>query len=1220
MYSVVEYFDEWIMCLKGIKMINQFELQKDSSLINSYLIKHNTHPIDEYVEFAWNPALFFAKIILASQNNTTLNENSIQTEIAKYNQVKGTNVSLDFLLNRFWLRKVLGQIKISASVLRLFLVDEIVEIPEEINDDDELIENFRFMCFLIKKYKYEDSRTCEIPAEEFGSIYAKFRNFYPKMPKLDTLLQDYLITKENEKYVFVLWRLEQNFKKSFLSAYILYSLFQNSDPSQDAKILKEWLVATRFIFCPEAFESLSEWYKERYVKTALELLRNELDLEDGHENEKFLLNEDLCNYSNYSAKDILLKNGLSNYTIESKEPFVRWLKFFSNREGGVDLLDFSIREDCVKLLQSLLIYIIRNLKAIDVLGLFENKSYLLYQAVFYLIRSNPAYLLAFIDDERYGLIFFCSFLMLCEDSFNKRFDEEHIPFKLINKYTVLFCEKNLICKENYHDASLLLMFLFQGVYNGKWPSLYRIVYEKICPLPLFKNPTKAFITAALDCCEKNAKDIWKQRIQQIKICEFKYLFFFYTKARTFDNNQCFELIRTLYENSVLRNEKFNYWSEWNEIESLEWELFFKRLYELGKLRAFCLSIFSCLNFDENESDFDKKYSGPKKLRLHLKILCSVYSEWRKYESNEKVEILEECIVTVLRNCFENKIEEKKIAVFNQLYESRWGADFSTELFSQVMDVLRSFSEPNRKTVLQAMSKGDDLRLMIKAYNLMGDEEDRCFLKGVMDFSTDVEKSISFFDDYISFLQDLYNSHINNELADKLFEKLDSSIKNRAKGVIIAPFVLNAQILKLYSLFWHDDEMGLLKYKCSYKDPDGRYRDGLISLENERYFLLTLMYVKSGKNDDAWRTIKRIRCQDSDFYALKYKSFALYVSVFYSENGCNYAELLKQCDSLIGMTKNKMGENEKVSYDGLQYLYYAKAILLEKIGDCEKLYQFYNSVEDDYHAELEFSKPLVTCLLNQGRNVEAIKVYNVIRLSEKEKSEYEKLKKSIPAEDEISRLARSYKDILCLSKEDRFKVLPDAVCKHRENVGSFILHSVCFCLNRILNKIHTLKQLPEDNKTDLIQITLESYLRTLNYEIDKDQPRQGLSSSKKQAGELDFVLDFDTYSVVLEAVRCDSFSQNVRDHILKTSHYDSSKRIIVNLMYYEGDNSDFLKHCEIIAQKSSNNSDVVYPQNFKCLSSKDISNEFGNASIKVLKNTHENELEFYHIFVNLSYAD
>ena len=1200
-------------------MIEDYILQKDCNLINSYLIKNEFRPKEKYIDFSWNAALFFSKIILASQNHTVLTETAIQAEIAEYNQAKGTNVSLNYLLNRFWLRKVLGQIKISEAILRLFSDDEIVEFPEEINDG-KLTENFRFMEFLVKKYKYEDSRSCDISSEVFDSIYTEFKIFFPKMPELDALLREYSITKEKDKYVFVLWRIELKIDKGFLSSCILYSLFQNRDPSQDAELLKEWLAATKFIFCPEAFESLSEWHKERYIKTALELLKNEYDLENGHESEKFLLNEDLCNCSNYSAKDIILKNGLSSYTIETKEPFVRWLKFFSNRERGVDLLDFSIRKDCVKLLQSLLIYAIRNPRAIDVLDLFENKSYLLYQTLFYLTRFNPTHLLAFIDDKRYGLFFFCSFLMLCEDSFNKRFADEHIPFKLVNKYTILFCEKNLICKENYYDASLLLMFLIEGMYNSRWPALYRNVYEKVCTLPLFKMPTKAFVVEALSCCEKNAKNIWSQHIWQIKICEFKYLFFFHTKAESLEKKQCFDLIKALYENSVLKNEKFNYWSEWNEIESLEWELFFNQLCELGQLRDFCLSIFGYLSFDENESDFEKKYSGPKKLRLHLKLLCSVYSEWKKYESNEKIEMLEECIVKILQNCFVNKIEEKKIAVFNLLYESNLGFDFSTELFPQVIDVLKSFSEPNRKKSLLALSKGDDLRLMTKTYNLMDDEEDQRFLKGLMDFSTDVEKSISFFDDYISFLQDLYSSHINNEFADELFEKLDRSIKNRAKGLIIAPFVLKEQILKLYCLVWHDDELGLLEYKCPYMDPDGRYRDDLLHLENERCFLLTLMYMKNGKNEDARKNVKRIRCQDSDYFALKYKSFVLYISVFYLENRCNYAELLKQCDSLIGLTKNKMRGDEKISYDGLPYLYYAKASLLEKIGDSDKLYQFYNSVENDYHTKLEFAKPVVTCLLNKGRNVEAFKACNAIRPSEKEKLEYEKLKKSIPAENEISRLAGSYKEIICLSKEDRFKVLPDVVCKHRENVGSFILHSVCFCLNKIIGKIQTLKQLPEDNKTDLIQIMLEAYLKTLNYENDKDQPHRGLSSSKKQAGELDFVLDFDTYSVVFEAVRCDSFSQNVRDHILKIFHYDSSKSVFVNLMYYEGKNSNFLNCWRNIIKKLSNNSDVVYPQNFRCLSFKDISNEFGNASIKILKNTHENELEFYHLFVNLNYAD
>lgn len=1200
-------------------MIDTYHLQQDENVINSYLKKINTHSSESYVELAWDSALFFSKIILDSQNYTFLSESTVQAEIAGYNRTNGTDVSLDYLLDRFWLRKIFGQIKISGAILRLFLSGEIVEIPKDYNDG-VLLKNFCFLEYLVKKYKYEDSRICEISTQKFESIYAEFKAFYSQMPDLDTLLQDYQITKKGDKYVYRLWLIENKVNQKALSTHILYSLLKDNDPSNDAECLKKWLVATKFIDYLEELECFSDYSKERYLKAAKELLKIESDLDDGHENEKFLLNEDLRFCSFDSAKDIILKKGLSNYTIKSKDPFVRWMKIFSNRENGVDLLDYYVREECVKLLQSLLIYSIKNPGTINLLDLFENKSYLLYQTLFYLARYNPAHLLLFIDNMRYGLIFFCSFLLLCEDSFVKRNTTENVPFSLVGKYVDLFCEKKLINNANYRDASLLLMFLIERMYNSECKALYCNIYEKICVYSFFENPKKFFLANALDCYTHEAENIWICRIPQIKICNFKYLFFFYIKAEIPQRNQYFELIKSLYEESVLKNEKFSYWREWNEIDSLEWNVFFCQLFELGELKDFCLNIFNYISFDKNEIDFDKKYSGPKKLRLHLKLLCSVYSEWRKYEGNEKNKLLEECIVKILQKCFVNRIEEKKIAIFDLLYESHWGVGFKTELFPQVIDVLMSFSESNRKSVLLAMSKGDDLKLMIKAYNLIDNENDQNLLKELMDFSIDVERSISFFDDYIFFLRDLYNSHINNELADRLYERLDKNIEQRANGQIVASFVLNAQILKLYSMFWHGDENGLSDYKCPYKDVGGRFKDGLNNLENERCFLLTLMYIKNGKNEDAQRIVKRIRCQDSDFFALKYKSFALYLSIFDSKNNSNSAELLKQCDALIELSKNKMWAKEKISYDGLQYLYYAKVRLLEKIGDCDKLYRFYNSVEDDYRAVFEFAKPVVTCLFNQGRNVEAIKVCNTIRPSEKENQEYETLKESIPAEDEISRLTSSYKDILCLSKKDRFKVLPDVVCKHRKDAGSFVICAICFCLDKILGKIQSLKLLSEDNKTDLIQIMLESYLKMLNYEFDKDQTHQGLSASKKQAGELDLVLNFDTYSVVVEAVRCCSLDKNVKEHISKMFNYDASKSFFVNLMYYEGDNLKFSDHWQSIVLLTSNNKDVVYPSNYSCLSSEDISDEFNNASIKVLKNTHENGLVFYHIFVNLNYAD
>ena len=310
------------------QMLDYHTLQSDECLINAYLIENVSRPSREYKDLSWDSASFFAKIILASKNNVTLDEASVQSEIKHYNKNNHTNVSLSYLLGKFWLRSIAGQIN----------------LPKEI-DDKELLENFRFMEFLSTKYRHEDSRTCEIPIQRFNSIHAQFKEFYPKAPALDSLLQDFKITTENDNYIFNLWLTEGKVHQASLSTQILYTLLHSNDISSDVETLKKWLKATQFIFRPEVYQNLPEWEKSRYLKAAINLLATESDLEDGSEDEKIFLNEDLGHYSFLSAEDIVLKKGVSNYTIKSNEPFVKWLKFYSKREWGISLLDFGIRED-----------------------------------------------------------------------------------------------------------------------------------------------------------------------------------------------------------------------------------------------------------------------------------------------------------------------------------------------------------------------------------------------------------------------------------------------------------------------------------------------------------------------------------------------------------------------------------------------------------------------------------------------------------------------------------------------------------------------------------------------------------------------------------------------------------------------------------------------------------------------------------------------------------
>lgn len=1192
------------------QMLDYYTLQSDERLINAHLIENISSPSREYKDLSWDSASFFAKIILASKNNVTLDEASVQSEIKLYNKNNHTNVSLSYLLGKFWLRSIAGQIKISSAILHLLVNENGFNLPKEI-DDKELLENFRFMEFLSTKYRHEDSRTCEIPIQRFNSIHAQFKEFYPKAPALDSLLQDFKITTENDNYIFNLWLTEGKVHQASLSTQILYTLLHSNDISSDVETLKKWLKATQFIFRPEVYQSLPEWEKSRYLKAAKNLLATEQDLEDGFEDEKFFLNEDLGHYSFLSAEDIVLKTGVSKYTIKSNEPFVKWLKFHSKREWGISLLDFGIREDYIKLLQSLLINSIQHPDAIDITELFENRPYLLNQTIFYLNRVNPAQLLAYIDNEKYGLTFFCAFLFLCEDQFNKHNPDKHIPLTIIEKYAKAFIQKKLLSTNNCKHAAMLLMLLINGIYDSKWPKLYRIVYEKVITEAPFQRPTTGFFEIALEVYKNNQQFIWEKRFGQIKICEFHYLFFFLNRIETQEKEKCFSLINDLYKESVFKNDSFSYWREWNEIDKLNWSLFFNWLFEHNELNSFCQEIFRHLNYDPNEQNFDKLTSSAKKLRFHLKIICSVYHEWVQNEFNGKIELLESNIVQILNNCFVNNHKNQKFAIFDTLYESSYATDFSNELFPLVISTIKQFEKNNRKKVLSALSKGDDPRLQIKAYNLLPNIEDKDYIKDSINLTENIDYRFNTFDDFTSFLRDLYSSHLNDDFADTLLKKLDRQVKQRVKDQVAAPFVLDTEILKIYNLYWKKDVENLILYKCPYEDSTGRYKEALTNLINEQNYLISLLKIEQEAYKEGLLYIKRIKENTSP--KLKYKAARSYLKFHTLQGKEEFAHLLQEILKI-----------EVKKTDQLQdwyYLYLTKVALYSHMNKEEELLNLYHSL-GSYQSELRLVKPIVEYFVGQQNWKTAREIFNAIKVTDDEIDENNALRARISWADEISNLKTSYLQILGLPSDDRFKVLPPSISKHSDNPGLFIVYDICIALNTLLKKIKAVtassSHLSEDYKTDLLQSILNSRLSMLNYKFE-DQNRSGQSAGKgKQAGELDLSLDLGCNTIVLEAINCTGWNADLKKHIEKVFHYDPSRRILINLMYYEGENNDFFSRWDDIKKSVSDNTKVNYPQNIGYLNQQDISDITQNNSIKVLKCFHENNLEFYHIFANFNY--
>lgn len=89
------------------------------------------------------------------------------------------------------------------------------------------------------------------------------------------------------------------------------------------------------------------------------------------------------------------------------------------------------------------------------------------------------------------------------------------------------------------------------------------------------------------------------------------------------------------------------------------------------------------------------------------------------------------------------------------------------------------------------------------------------------------------------------------------------------------------------------------------------------------------------------------------------------------------------------------------------------------------------------------------------------------------------------------------------------------------------------------------------------------------------------------------------------------------HIMKCFKYDSSRNSLFSLIYYKNENNKFNSTWENIKKYIE---EFKYPEGYDMSKSYDISDSYKNSSIKVLKAFHKNNLVFYHIMVNFSYAD
>lgn len=1181
--------------------------EKDISIVDS-ILKDEFHPlfldkeIFEY-ETQWNSSVFWAKVLLKSTQPLRLNGSRFLDEIKEYNATHNSFISEKYLRNKCWIRLVNDSIVFSMNFCSLLERVSRVDL-KSLNEDDEFVNHVLFLKHFVKKYGFPDSRYFEINIRDFEEIYQTFCIFYKKMLSKDQLVKDFSLEYEGEIYRYRLFNVVQKVDRTKLALNTLLLLFQEDSKACSIERVRYWLQLFHSQWFCNITKLLPDELKERLLNDFEEILSKEDDLidEDGIEAKRIFFNGPRGLFYNLNDVEILQAKGYEKYQIFNLTPFLIWYKYQDVLYyDNYVFRESELRDDIVKIIDAFVddVFLFNQTDKF-LISLFPKRPFLLLCFLDRLMRESPARLLKFVDEKEYGAIFFCSFLQLCEESFSRKKEINFFLKECAHKSLNIMITK-LIQIQDYEQLSYLFMYLIERKYNSKWFDFYEkmmVFFEKSCQLH------EKSISVFLNVYDRCKSDIWVNRVNRFRICNFYYLFYLYEHADARIKAAVFDRIIFLYEETVFGNEKFSYWDEWNHLEDIKWSSFFENLWESDKERVpnFCQEVFKHLNLDEKESNFEKKWSSPKKLRLHLKILCIAYQKMKKYGNNECADALEFNIATMLQYCFVNKFEKSKVAIFDSLYESHWGIDFNTELFLFVTETIKSFSKENRQKVLVALGKSDDLILMVKAFNLLDSEEDRTFLKQFMDFSVEVDQKLQFFDDCIIFLRNLYSTHINDNYADKYLDHLDVQVSERVNGEIKAPFVINTELLKLYRMFWHDDEKQLLAYKCPYKDCTGHFQNEVEYLKDEQLYLLAMLNIKYGKNNEAGVFINRVKNNSND----KYKSVKLYLS-YYNLDCAHYEYLHSEINAFLEGVNEKFQKHPYLCLVNLRILYNEKKF--------DTLYDYYLSLNiPKWSKQIVEKKDLISLLANENDS-EIVQIL----ASKGSLVQREETASLITNTEKHGELRNLFGELILQDDASRFKVIPDSINKHENDVGLFVVNQLCCCLQQLLEKINSLMKLKEKEKNDLLKLMLNQSLKILRYEFIDESP-QGRSPSGKESGELDFVLKLGTFSIVLESVRCNSFDADVKGHILKVFNYEPSRRIFINLMYYEGESSSFMDCWKQVVLKTTNNKDVVYPVQNECIKKEDISNRYNNASIKVLKNTHKTNLDFYHILVNLNYAE
>ena len=320
---------------------------------------------------------------------------------------------------------------------------------------------------------------------------------------------------------------------------------------------------------------------------------------------------------------------------------------------------------------------------------------------------------------------------------------------------------------------------------------------------------------------------------------------------------------------------------------------------------------------------------------------------------------------------------------------------------------------------------------------------------------------------------------------------------------------------------------------------------------------------------------------------------------------------------------KMSEEQfKVFTSFYDYFQLLKLIPLKILNENLEFLIIYNGLNDKLKYSDEILKVIFDFFYEQQMYIEA---KNYLIHAQKF---YQKNNMTIPKifyvlEENFNYDLGFYKDVKSalsflseIHHKELIKLLPNS------NVGNYPQKFEYFLLSKIINYLKLLVEKKsaikhENEYSDLLVALLKSNLSCLGWSIE-DQTRSGISSTKKDAGEIDISISHRNNRIAaIEALRLKTQNNAlITQHILKTISYSPNLCVHYILVYFIGEKKQF-EHVWNGYKNTVMNCD--FGDTYKRISEiNDIEHLFDNiARFKVAETKHENNVQYFHIMVDFS---